>query len=135
MAANTQPVFGLTPNVNAKNTSTTSNANLTGNALSNGTGTIITAGANGTKINEVSVVATGTSLVGTVNLFLVDGSANWWLLDQVAISAQTLTTGTVQIPWSKVYDIIIPSGWTVNATQTCAGTQIACTVTVFAEDF
>ena len=136
MAANTIPTFTLTPRVGFGLTSTTSQASLSGTSLTNGT-SILTGAATGTKIREIQVTATGTSLVGTVNIFIVDGSNNWILYDQCPIAAQTLTTGTPMTRWNKTYpNLVLPSAsYSLQVAQTCAGTQIACAVLALGADF
>lgn len=135
MAANTAPVFPNVPIVGAGLTSVTSQAALSGTSLTNGT-TIVTGTTNGTKVEEITIVATGTSILGTVNIFLVDVSNNWWFQDQAAIIVQTLTTGTPLTRWNKAYpNLIVPSGYTLSVTQTSTGTQIPIAVTALGGTF
>ena len=118
MAANTVPVFTNVPIVGAGLTSTTSNSALSGTSLANST-TIVTGATNGTKVAEINCIPTGTILVGTVNIFLEDASNNFWLYDQIQVSAQTLTTGNPQQRWNKQYPkLIVPTGWSLVVTQT-----------------
>lgn len=68
----------------------------TANTARNGTGTIatiFTAGASGSRIERVVVVAQGTTTAGMIRLFIHDGTTAW-LYDEIPVSAIT-PSGTV----------------------------------------
>lgn len=107
----TDPQFAATPGLKHGQVSTA-------NSNRDGTGTIatiLTAGSNGTKIEEVTVIATGTTTAGMVRLYLHDGT-NARLFDEFAISAVT-PSGTVAA-WrqTRTYaNLVLPSGWSLRA--------------------
>ena len=89
MAANTSPIFTLTPVIGMAQIST-ANTNL------DGTGTlvtIITGAVDGTRINRITVKGLGTTTAGIVRLFIDDG-ANIRLWKEILITAIT-PSGTV----------------------------------------
>lgn len=68
----------------------------TANTARNGTGTIatvFTAGANGSRIERISIVAQGTTTAGMVRLFIHDGTTAW-LYFEAPVTAIT-PSGTV----------------------------------------
>jgi hypothetical protein len=54
-------------------------------------GTVLSAGASGTRIDYIEIIGTGTSSVGLANIFVYDG-ANYRLWAQVPIAAITSST-------------------------------------------
>ena len=69
----------------------------TANTARNGTGTIatiFTGGTNGSRIDDITVIATGTVTAGVVRLFLNDGTTSY-LLQEIMVTATTPST-TVQ---------------------------------------
>jgi hypothetical protein len=97
----------------------------TANTARDGTGTlatILTAGSNGTRIDDIKVQATGTTTAGVVRLFLHDGT-NARLFAEILVSAVTPST-TVEA-WSATLlnqAIAIPSGWSLRASTNNAET-------------
>lgn len=88
------------------------------NTNRDGTGTLATvfsAGASGSRIDDISIVATGTTTSGMVRLFLHDG-ANARLLREVPVTAST-PSGTVQAFASYLSNlaIVLQSGWSLRA--------------------
>jgi hypothetical protein len=113
MAANTVPIFPLTPHVGMGQL-TVANANRDGT-----TGTYVTlfsAGANGSMIGLIPLHAAVTTTAGMVRLFLTDGSTTR-LIDEIPVSA--VTPGANTEAWSDVstvlYGQVIPSGWSIKA--------------------
>lgn len=136
-------VFFTVPNVNSA---------LLGNAETNlqvptTTSTIITAGANGTKVEQIDIVGTTTSLAATtvaglVYVFLFDGST-YHLYDTVAVSA--VTGSSTAAPYRSVAsnfasgtnrppNLILKSGWSLRASQSVAGNASILKITVVAAD-
>lgn len=112
---------------------------LLGNAETNlqvptTTSTIVTAGASGSKIEEVVVEATATSLVNTtvagkVYLFLYDGTTyNLW--DEIVVTAIT-ASATVQAFRASVRyaNLFLPNGWSLRASQSVSGNASVLKVT------
>ena len=88
------------------------------NTSRDGTGTIadvLTAGANGTRVDDISLVATGTTTAGVVRLFLNDGT-NIRLWKEILVTAVTPST-TVAV-WKGVFvdlALILATGWKIQA--------------------
>lgn len=90
----------------------------TANTNRDGTGTIatiFTAGASGSRIDDIVVIATGTTTAGMVRLFLHDGTnARLWV--ELPVTAAT-PSGTVQAFAASLLNqsLILPSGWSLRA--------------------
>lgn len=95
------------------------------NTARDGTGTlatIFTAGASGSRIDDIYIQATGTTTAGVVRLFIHDGT-NARLLQEILVSAVTPST-TVQA-WSYSLlnqSLVIPSGYSLRASTNNAET-------------
>jgi hypothetical protein len=112
----------------AQYASTVQNASAqvtTANTNRNGTGTIVsvmTGAANGTRIDDIYIVATGTTTAGVVRLYISDGS-NIRLWQEILVSAVTPST-TVQV-WSYTLlnqALILENGWSLQASTNNAET-------------
>jgi hypothetical protein len=129
MAANTNPIFVLTPNVKQGQATTA-------NTSRDGTGTLATlnaTGANASILTKVVVEVPGTSVADVIRLFWSDGT-NTRLYQEILVSAVTPSTTvacfrTEYIPSTpEAY----PSGWTLK----CSTNQGQTTnVTGFMGDF
>ena len=101
--------------------------------------TIITAGASGTKIEEIVVEASNTTLTATtvavlVYIFLHDGST-YHLFDTFTISAVTASSTAAPFRASKTYlNLIIKTGWSVRASQSVSGNASLLKCHVFGAD-
>ena len=90
----------------------------TANTNRNGTGaivTVFTAGANGSRIDDISIDAVATTTAGVVRLFINDGTTSY-LFQEILVTATTPST-TVAV-WNTTLlnqAIIIPSGWSLRA--------------------
>lgn len=90
----------------------------TANTNRNGTGTIVSvfsAGASGSRIDDIYIVATGTTTAGVVRLFISDGT-NIRLWQEILVTAVTPST-TVQV-WSYTLlnqALLLKSGWSLQA--------------------
>lgn len=82
------------------------------NTARDGTGTlanVITGGTSGTKIQEVTIQATGTTTAGMVRLYIFDGTNNR-LFDEFVVSAITVGASTAGFRVSRTYDnLVLPS--------------------------
>lgn len=90
----------------------------TANTARDGTGTIatvFTAGANGSRIDDITVVATGTTTPGVVRLFLHDGT-NARLLEEILVSAvvPSVTLETFNATLTNLA-LLLPNGWSLRA--------------------
>lgn len=97
----------------------------TANTNRNGTGTlatVMTGATNGTRIDDIYIVATGTTTAGVVRLFISDGT-NIRLWQEILVTAITPST-TVQV-WSYTLlnqALILENGWSLQASTNNAET-------------
>ncbi len=146
MAANVAPIFPLAPKVQWGTVLTTANT------AKDGTGTVVTcftAGAEGSRIDQISVRALGTNIQTVLRLFVNNGSdpttaANNTLVYEKTILATTLSEITELLNYDLIltkntYETIpvipfLPNGYKIMAT---IGTTIAAgiKVTVFGGDY
>ena len=95
------------------------------NTARNGTGTIVTvftAGSSGSRIDDISIDATGTVTAGVVRLFINDGTTSY-LWQEILVTATTPST-TIAV-WSSTLlnqALVIPSGWSLRASTNNAET-------------
>lgn len=90
MAANTTPVFVITPKIGMVRFST-------GNSNRDGTGTladVITGGSFGTRVDRIVVKASSTTTAGMVRFYVYDGSSATRLWREELVTAIT-PSGTV----------------------------------------
>lgn len=117
------PAFASTPNTGAA---------LLGNAetdlqVPTTTSVILTAGASGTKIEEIVVQASkagsliDTTVAGLVYLFLYDG-ATYHLFDTIQVTAITGSATAAAFRQSNRYaNLWLKTGWSLRASQSIAG--------------
>lgn len=97
----------------------------TANTNRNGTGTlgtVITGATNGTRVDDIYIVATGTTTAGVVRLFISDGT-NIRLWQEILVPAVTPST-TVAV-WSTALlnqSLLLKSGWSLQAATNNAET-------------
>lgn len=111
----------------------------TANTSRSGSGTIATigtAGASGTKIEQIVLKATDDPADSTVVIFLHDGS-NFWVFDEFDIGNPAAASTTVEsYRVSRDYDdLVLPSGWSLRASITVALTGGVMNVFAFGGDF
>jgi hypothetical protein len=98
----------------------------TANTNRNGTGTIgtvFTGGSSGSRIDDISIVATGTTTAGVVRLFINDGTTSY-LWQEILVSAITPST-TVQVFSFTLLNqalILASSSWSLRASTNNAET-------------
>lgn len=119
----TAPAFASTPNIGAALLGT-AETDLQAPAQ---TAVILTAGASGTKIEEIVVQAsksgalTDTTVAGLVYLFLHDG-ATYHLFDIITVTAITGSTTVPGFRASNRYaNLWLKSGWSLRASQSISG--------------
>lgn len=119
----TAPAFASTPNIGAALLGT-AETDLQAPAQ---TSVILTAGANGTKLEEIVVEATKsasltvTTVAGLVYLFLYDGST-YHLFDAILVTAVSGTATVAPFRASNRYaNLWLKSGWSLRASQSIAG--------------
>lgn len=124
MPANFKPVFPLTPVVPVGQTIATANT------AKDGTGTVVTlytAGANGSKVGNIQVAYTGTSVATVLRLFINNGSTNATAgnntqFKSITVPANTLSEVAAAADITNELNITLPPGYKINAT---IGTTVA----------
>lgn len=88
--------------------------------------TIITAGASGSRIDDITITAVATTTAGMVRLFLHDGT-NARLVKEIPVSAIT-PSGTVAAFTSSLFNqnLILATGWSLRASTHNAETFNVC---------
>jgi hypothetical protein len=132
MAANNIPIFPLSPQIGFG-----SAALQTANTAKDGTGTvttIMTAGANGSRVDYVRVRATGTNTATVFRLFINNGgsnavAANNILFTEATIAATTLSEVAALAETTIQLDLALPAGYKLTCTN---GTTVAATLVVSA---
>src|SRR5262245_51911187 len=122
MAANTNPVFIELPRCWAV-TISSADTSLTAPTTS---GTVLTAGTDGSLVECVRIKAVGTTTAGMVRLFLYDpGNPVYWLLDEIAVTALTpsATTASFAATWTPPTPtgggpgmLPVPANWQLRIT-------------------
>lgn len=144
MSANLQPIFPIQQNVSWGTVATA-------NTAKDGTGTVttvFTAGANGSKIDQIKVRALGTNVATVLRFFINNGQSNSTasnnaLVHEITIAATTLSEVAAlsdnDITIQKGSDISVPipylpAGYKINVT---VGTTIAAglQVTIHGADY
>lgn len=129
--------MALNPNFSATPRATVNQVSVA-NTNRDGTGTIVscfTAGASGSRIESVEVIATGTTTAGTVRLFINDGT-NTRLLREIPIAAVT-PSGTIPafgviLTFGDYVPLLLPNGFSLRAATNNAETF---NITVYGSDF
>jgi hypothetical protein len=124
----TAPNFAATPRVGAIGISSAETSRTTPTNV----GTVFTAGASGSRIDEINVVATGTTTANVVRLFLFDGTT-YFLLQEVLIAALTPSVTAPIVTYISTYsNLMLPNTWSLRATTNNAE---AYRVIAFGGDF
>lgn len=119
----TQPQFAATPLLGSNPLSATADTSYTAPSH---TVTLVTAGANGSKIEQVDFVGIGTTVAGVVQLYLYDGTTYHAFASQLVT---VVTPSTTQAPFfaSQFFsNLILPFGWSLVATSFVASQLINC---------
>jgi hypothetical protein len=101
----------------------------TANTARNGSGTIasiFSAGASGSRIDDINIVAQGTTTAGVVRLYLYNGTTHF-LLREVLVSA--ITPSTTQAVFSATLvgmSLVLASGWALTASTNNAESFNIC---------
>lgn len=102
-------------------------------------GTIVSAGASGTRIDYIEVMGVATTVAGLINLFVYDGT-NYILWQQIPVQAITTATTTPSYTAAissngnaNVMPLTLPTGYSLRATTTVAQTGVR--VTAYGGDF
>lgn len=95
------------------------------NTNRNGTGTLVTVftgATNGSRVDDIYIVATGTTTAGVVRLFISDGS-NIRLWQEILVTA--ITPSTTVAVWSYTLlnqALLLENGWSLQAATNNAET-------------
>jgi hypothetical protein len=93
-------------------------------------GTVLTAGASGTRIDFIEVMGVATTVSGIVNLFIYDGTTYhlWQQIPIIPVTVSTTATSfTSTISTNNTPNnlpMIIPTGYSLIATTTIAQTGV-----------
>lgn len=124
----TAPNFAATPRYGGVSIST---ADTSRTAPSN-VGTVFTAGSSGSRIDEVTITAAGTSTANVVRLFIYTGTT-YYLLMEVLITAITPSASVDSFTTTLTFNsLVLPSGHSLRATTNNAETYH---VSAFGGDF
>lgn len=124
------PNFAITPKLGV-GTVTTGDTSRTNPTLAVN---VYPAGANGSRIERIVLTPIGPTVASCVRLFLYDGT-NFHLYKEVALGAATtsgsvpVTTQTLEaVTTPNLFPLLLPQGWslqaTVNDTQTSSGVNV-----------
>ena len=106
------PSFAATVRASAANIAT---ADTSRTAPTN-VGTVFTAGSSGSRIDEVTIISTGTTTAGVVRLWVYTGST-YYLLSETIVSAITPSTSIAVFSSVSTYNnLMLPSGYSLRAT-------------------
>ena len=136
MAANTTPIFPLTPQVSW---GTITDANT----AKDGTGTVVTvftAGANGARVDEIKIKPLGTNVATVMRFFINNGQSNEIAANNSLYLEQTLAEATESAVEALAEyaiepdNLVLPAGYKLNVTL---GTEVAAgyQVTVLGGDY
>lgn len=136
MAAGTTPIFCATPRSSGIATGTAANTLFDGTTGGQAAPvTVFTAGANGSKIDEIRLAHMGTNIATVLRLFINNGSAsttaaNNTLIHEVTMAANTASQVAAQIfQVLQFQNLVLPAGYKILAT---IGTAVATGIMVTA---
>ena len=105
------PNFAATPVAGGANVSATASASYT---TPTNTSTLLTAGANGTMVQEIVAVGTGVTVAGMLNFFLLDSSAAYHFWDSFVVPVVTPSATTAPFRLVRDYqNLWLPAGWSL----------------------
>ena len=116
------PSFIGTPQIGSAAIST---ANTDRTGTTGTVGTLLTGAANGTRVNRVTIVATGSTTAGNVRLYVNSGSSgNNRLIYDVPVTAITAAAGTQEFTAVVNFTdgLVLPSGYKLEAATHIAET-------------
>ena len=120
MAANTSPIFTLTPAIHWSDAMTT--ANTTKDLTSGTIYLVFTAGANGSYVQRIRFRTLGTNLAATVaRIWINTGGAtgtgtNNTLWDEITVAANTLVQNAASINYELPLGFALPAGYRIYCT-------------------
>lgn len=124
----TSPNFAATPRFSAVSIATGD----TSRTAPTNVGTVFTAGSSGSRIDEVTITAAGTSTANVVRLFIYTGST-YYLLQEVLITAVTASASVDSFTTTLTFNsLVLPSGHSLRATTHASETYH---ISAFGGDF
>lgn len=132
MAANLDPIYPKTAKINWGEAVTAANT------AKDGTGavtTVFTAGADGGKVEKITVRPKGTNVASVLRIFINNGSsnavaANNVLYEEIGLPTTTLSEVAELTGLERALNLALPAGYKINVTL---GTAIAAGVAVTAQ--
>jgi len=138
MAANTSPIFTLVPVSKTVSVTTVTSDSPMRAGTGNNFATILTAGANGTRVDRIVLTSQGTSVAGQLLLFIYDGATNWFFKEltiAAVVASTTLAAATTELIRTDGLPICaLPSGYSLKCCVTVTQTN-ALNVSAFGGDF
>ena len=131
----TSAQYASTPKFGSANL-TTADTSLTAPTT---VGTIVTAGASGTRIDYIDIQGVATSVAGLINLFVYDGTTYflWTQVPVIAITSSTtapaFTANLSSNNNSNIMPLTLPTGYSLRAATSVAQTGIR--VNAYGGDF
>lgn len=114
----TAPNFAATPRYGGVSIGT---ADASRTAPTN-VGTVFTAGSSGSRIDEVTITAAGTSTANVVRLFVFNGTT-YFLIQEVLVNAITASASQDSFSTTLTFNsLVLPSGHSLRATTNNAET-------------
>jgi hypothetical protein len=78
--------------------------------------TIFTAGSSGSRIDEISIIATATTTAGVVRLWIFNGTT-YYLFEEILVSAITPSTSVATFNTTLTFNnFMLPTGHSLRAT-------------------
>ena len=131
----TSAQYASTPKVGSA-TLTTADTSLTAPTT---VGTVVSAGASGTRIDYIDIQAVATTVASLINLFIHDGT-NYILWQQVPVQVVTSSTTVPAFAAylssnsnSNIMPLTLPTGYSLRAATSI--TQTGVRVTAYGGDF
>jgi hypothetical protein len=131
MAANTNPIYSLSANVNVGQTITTANTAV------DGTGTVVTAftaSSEGSRVEKIKFRSKGTNVATVVRIFINNGSdptvaTNNSLYEELTLPATTISQVAQLLNQEITLNLVLPAGYKITVTigtTVAAGYAITC---------
>ena len=102
-------------------------------------GTIVSAGASGTRIDYIDIQGVATTVAGLINLFVYDGTTYvlWQQVPVIAVTSSTTAPAFTAYLSSNsnanIMPLTLPTGYSLRATASVAQTGVR--VTAYGGDF
>jgi hypothetical protein len=97
--------------------------------------TLLTAGASGSRVDELRHVGVGTTVASMVNIFAHDGST-YHLVDQITVTVVTSSTTAPAFKDVRTYaNLLLKTGWSLRITNTVAGNVSLIKGSAFGGDY